>query len=114
MTPLDVVKIRLQAQKTLFSKGNPAQGRQGAAASPPGEQPAGMSQLAELVAGMSRLWSVGPLRGGRLLWAPRPHGLGGPAGGAGLMLGSVLPPPQPSAEGVSAVPGSPQPSRQRG
>lgn len=36
MTPLDVVKIRLQAQRTPFSKGNPAQGRagQGAAASP--------------------------------------------------------------------------------
>ncbi|NXR26313.1 S2539 protein, partial [Cinclus mexicanus] len=32
VTPLDVVKIRLQAQRTPFSKGNPAQGWAGAAA----------------------------------------------------------------------------------
>lgn len=46
VTPLDVVKIRLQAQRTPFSKGNPARGRAGVcrhapcprqpASSPPG------------------------------------------------------------------------------
>lgn len=60
---------------------------------------------------MSLLWSVGPWQGGGLPWAPRPHGPGGPAGGAGLVLGSVLLPPQLGAVGVSTVPGSPQPSR---
>ncbi|NWW58249.1 S2539 protein, partial [Ifrita kowaldi] len=35
VTPLDVVKIRLQAQKTPFSKGNPARGRAGGCSQPP-------------------------------------------------------------------------------
>lgn len=35
VTPLDVVKIRLQAQRTPFSKGNPAQGRVGVSGQPP-------------------------------------------------------------------------------
>ncbi|NWW21707.1 S2539 protein, partial [Falcunculus frontatus] len=35
VTPLDVVKIRLQAQRTPFSKGNPAQGRAGGCRQPP-------------------------------------------------------------------------------
>lgn len=35
VTPLDVVKIRLQAQRTPFSKGNPARGRAGVCRHPP-------------------------------------------------------------------------------
>ncbi|NWZ70921.1 S2539 protein, partial [Acrocephalus arundinaceus] len=35
VTPLDVVKIRLQAQRTPFSKGNPAQGRVGGCSQAP-------------------------------------------------------------------------------
>ncbi|NXX05011.1 S2539 protein, partial [Larus smithsonianus] len=35
VTPLDVVKIRLQAQRTPFSKGNPAWGRVGVSRQPP-------------------------------------------------------------------------------
>uniref|UniRef100_A0A8D0KU33 Mitochondrial glutathione transporter SLC25A39 n=1 Tax=Strix occidentalis caurina TaxID=311401 RepID=A0A8D0KU33_STROC len=55
VTPLDVVKIRLQAQRTPFSKGNPTQGRVGVSSQPPpppqprsrsaSEQPTWMSQL---------------------------------------------------------------------
>lgn len=37
VTPLDVVKIRLQAQRTPFSKGNAAQGRAGVSARRPGQ-----------------------------------------------------------------------------
>lgn len=53
VTPLDVVKIRLQAQRTPFSKGKPCRHL------PQGAAP-GVSQLAGLVAGMSLLQSVGP------------------------------------------------------
>lgn len=35
VTPLDVVKIRLQAQRTPFSKGNPAWGSAGVSGQPP-------------------------------------------------------------------------------
>lgn len=39
VTPLDVVKIRLQAQRTPFSKGNPAWGRVGVSRQPPPPPP---------------------------------------------------------------------------
>lgn len=57
-----------------------------------------MSPLAELVKGLSRLLGAGPSRGGRLPWASHPDMLGGPARGARLVLGSILPAAQPCAD----------------
>lgn len=40
---------------------------------------------------------AGAIGGGKVPWAPHPLGLGGPCQGARLVLGSILPTPQPCA-----------------
>lgn len=58
-----------------------------------------MSRLAEPVGGDFSVVSVGPSRGGRLPWAPRPDGLRGPCWGSrALVLGSILPRSRPHAD----------------
>lgn len=63
MTPLDVVKIRLQAQKTPFSKGNPAQGRAGGCSRPPWRAARG-----DVSAGRAGGRDVSALERGAIAW----------------------------------------------
>lgn len=99
VTPLDVVKIRLQAQRTPFSKGNPARGRAGVCRHLPGRP-----------AWQRRWWGVwghrevAACRGPLVL-----TGSGGPARGAGLVLGSIPPAPLPRVDAEWGQRGGRQP-----